>query len=335
MAAALRDLLASPLGARLGLESISTYRGAAPVQRLGTFVLALVRLLVWSLRGGRRVAHVHSAVRGSLYRKAVIVGLAKALGCRVVLHVHAGVGDIAAFDTRVGPLSRALFRGAFATADRVLSVSTAGAREIEARFGATNVLVVPNAAPFVDARRPTPRGGAMSVLYMGGFLDPAKGGRVLLEALRPLVERCPPARVVLAGPGEPPAEAHELLRSSAVTWAGWLDPDAKERLFSTAEVFVLPSLSEGLPVALLEAMAYARAIVATAVGGVPEVLDDGTDALLVPPGDPNSLVEAIVTLLEDRDRRRELGVAARERARRLNDGDVFAPLEALYKELAR
>ncbi len=334
----IRDLLASPLGSRFGLEAIPTYRGASRFGRLGTFVLALLRLLGWSLRGGRRVVHVHTAVRGSLYRKTVVVWLAKALGCRVLLHLHAGVGDIAAFDARIGRLARATFRGAFAASDRVVSVSAAGAREIEARFGAKDVIVVPNAAPFVDAQRraagPDDEAGTVSILYMGGFVDPAKGGRVLVQALSSLVERCPEARATLAGPGEPPMEAEEVLRSDAVTWAGWLDRGAKERLLSSAGVFVLPSLSEGLPVALLEAMAHARAIVATAVGGVPDVLDDGSEALLVPPGDPRSLAEAIASLVEDAERRRALGEAARERARRLNHREVFAPLEAVYQELS-
>ena len=334
----IRDLLASPLGSRFELEAIPTYRGASPLRRLGTFLLALVRLIGWSLRGGRRVVHVHTAVRGSLYRKAVVVRLAKALGCRVLLHLHAGAGDIAAFDARIGRLARAMFRGAFAASDRVLSVSAAGAREIEARFGAEDVLVVPNSAPFVDAQERAAgtddEGAGMSILYMGGFVDPAKGGRVLVEALSWLVERCPEARVTLAGPGEPPLEADEVLRSEAATWAGWLDPGAKERLLCSADVFVLPSFSEGLPVALLEAMAHARPIVATAVGGIPDVIDDGREALLVPPGDPRSLAEAIASLAENPERRRALGEAARERARRLNDREVFAPLEALYEEVS-
>jgi len=338
MAAVIRDLLASPLGSRFELGAIPTYRGAPPLGRLVTFTLALLRLLGWSLRGGRRVVHVHTAVRGSLYRKAVVVWLARALGCRVLLHLHAGAGDIAAFDARIGGLARALFRGAFAASDRVLSVSAAGAREVETRFGAKDVLVVPNAAPFVDvpqrAAGPDDQAATVSILYMGGFVDPAKGGCVLVRALASLVERCPQARAILAGPGEPPREAEEVLRSDAVTWAGWLDAVAKKRLLSSAEIFVLPSLSEGLPVALLEAMAHARPIVATAVGGVPDVLEDGSEALLVPPADPRSLAEAIASLIQDPGRRRALGRAARERARRLNDREVFAPLEALYEELS-
>ena len=101
------------------------------------------------------------------------------------------------------------------------------------------------------------------------------------------------------------------------------------------DVFVLPSLVEGLPLALLEAMYAGRACVATAVGGVPEVIKSGDNGLLVPPGDEVALVEAIATLVRSVDLRRRLGAAAR---RAVEDGFTEAAylesLKALYLELA-
>lgn len=338
MAAVLRGLTTSPLAARHSFAVIPTYRRPQAAPRLALFALSLARLVVWGLRRGPRVVHVHSAVRGSLYRKAVIVALAKILGCRVILHVHAGEGDIAAFDARIGGFARAGFRSTFAAADRVLSVSAAGARELEARFGAGDVLVVPNPAPPVvvkaDELTVEAESGVVQLLYLGGFLDPAKGARVLLDALPELLERCPTVAITLAGPGQPPVEVQERrLGAERVRWAGWLRRVDKERLLAGCHIFVLPSLSEGLPVALLEAMAHGRPIVASAVGGVPEILTDGTDALLVSAGAPAQLIEAIERLVGDPSLRRRLGDAARSRARLLNDRDVYASLEALYQHL--
>ena len=139
---------------------------------------------------------------------------------------------------------------------------------------AAQIEVVPNARPGVAGRSTaTPaRERVPRVAYLGGFANPAKGGDLLLEALG----RIPvdtPLRVTLAGPGEPPA-----LRSAAhegVEWVGWLDPEAKDRLLRAAEIFVMPSRSEGLPMALLEAMAYGMAVVATDVGGIGDALGRG------------------------------------------------------------
>ena len=335
MPAVLRDLVSSPLAEHHRLEIIPTYRGPQPVRRLAVFALALARLALWCLGPGPRLVHVHTAVRGSLYRKALVVALAKALRRPVILHVHAGAGDIEAFDARTGPLARAAFRRAFALADRVLSVSAAGARQLEQRLGAGPILVVPNAAPRVDV--PTEGadradGEGAKVVYVGGFADPAKGGRELVAALPRLLERRPGVRVTLAGPGELPPAARGLV-DGAVRWAGWVDGPAKDELFARCDVFVVPSVSEGLPVALLEAMAHGRAIVATRVGGIPEVLADGRDALLVPPAAPERLADAVAELAADPERRRRLGEAARARARRLTHEEVYGRLDALYREL--
>ena len=335
MPAVVRGLLASPLSEHYDQSAVATYRVVAPWRRHLLFVAAVARTALWCVRPGPRLLHIHTAVRGSLYRKAVLVALGRVLRRPVVLHLHAGAGDIAAFATRLGPLRRFAFRRTFALADRVLSVSRAGAAEIERRFGARAVRVVPNAAPRVGAAAPIPARQAATVLYLGGFDDPAKGGDVLVRSLPALLERVPGVRVQLAGPGAaPPALAPLSERHAGVRWLGWLDEAAKATAFRDADVVVLPSITEGLPVALLEAMAYGRAIVATRAGGLPEVLTDARDALLVPAGDPGALAEALIALVHDPERRAGLGAAARAQAERLNSEAVYRPLRDIYAQLA-
>jgi glycosyltransferase involved in cell wall biosynthesis len=88
-----------------------------------------------------------------------------------------------------------------------------------------------------------------------------------------------------------------------------------------------------MPVVLLEAMAYGRAIVATHVGGIPEVLTDGVDARLVAPGDPSALAAALSSLLGDERTRRRLGSNVRSRAAQLNETAVCTPLAELYEQV--
>ena len=336
MPAVLRALLASSLARSHRLEMITTYSTPSPLRRVAVFLRALLALALFCVGSGPRIVHLHTTVRGSLHRKAVCVALAKALRRPVILHVHSGVLDIEVFHSRLGPLRRALFARAFAAADRVLSVSGAGAAEVERRFGRPGIEVVPNAAPLVDL--PADADGAVGgveALYLGGFANPVKGGSVLLEALPAMLAAPGPApRVMMAGPGEPPPGAAGLLSGDGVRWDGWLDGDAKARALAGAQIFLLPSTSEGLPVALLEAMAHGRAIVASRAGGIPEVMTDGVDGVLVPPGDPLRLAEAVRALVADPDRRAALGIAARARAERLNEDEVSGRLDALYRELA-
>lgn len=263
-----------------------------------------------------------------MYRKALVVAVVKAMRRPVVLHVHAGSGDIDAFVDRLGPLRRATLRAAFAASDRVLSVSASSAGTLRARLIDAEVIVVPNAPPEIVPNVPRPEREEVEILYLGGFDNPVKGGAVLVEALPALLQRCPRARVLLAGPGQSPGGLPERAR-----WDGWLDETAKDRAFKRADLFAMPSLSEGLPVALLEAMARGLPIVVSRVGGVPEIVTDGADAVLVEAGDAAALADRLGDLVEDPERRRELGEAAIGRVRRLADDDVYGRLDAIYAEL--
>jgi glycosyltransferase involved in cell wall biosynthesis len=336
MTAMIEGLLSSPLADSYRLEMVATHRGPDPLgRRLVIYCAALWRLTWWSLRGRGEIVHVHVTVRGSMYRKAVCVLLAKALRRRVVLHVHSGPGDVAAFRARLGRASLALFQRALRRSDAVLAVSAASAAALEEAFGCAEVVVVPNAAP--------PGGGGEArwarerpplVVYLGGFENPVKGGDVMLGALG-RAEMAGLA-VVMAGPGDLPEAGSRLLAErSGVEWRGWLEAEDRDELMREADVFVLPSTSEGLPLALLEAMAGGLAIVATEVGGVPDVLKDGQEALLVAAGDAEDLADAVSRLAADAELRERLGRAACDRARRLNAEEVTGRLDELYRRLLR
>lgn len=331
MPAVVAEMLQSPLTERYRLEAIPTYRDRRPVRRLLRFARSLVVLARWCLRRGPRIVHVHVAVRGSLYRKAIVVAVVKLTGRPVVLHVHAGPGDIEDFVARLGPLRLSAFRLAFAASDRVLSVSASSAAALRRLITDVEITVVPNAPPLVAATdRVRQSDAGVHVLYLGGYDDPAKGGSLLAAALPTVLEGRSGVRFTLAGPGDAPSDL-----PAGATWRGWLDAKAKERALASADMFVLPSVSEGMPVALLEAMARGLAIVATRVGGVPEILTDGVDAVLVEPNDAEALAHAVGLVLDDLGLRRRLGEAAAERARKLADEDVYGRLDKVYAALVR
>lgn len=332
MRAVMQGLFASPLGERYRLEFVATHRGTGVAERLVVYCQALSRLTWWSLRGRGRVVHVHATVRGSMLRKSLVVLLARLLRRRVVLHMHSGPGDVVFERTKLGPGRVALFRRMFRRADVVLAVSAASARALEETYGARTVVVVPNPAPEVPPAPLPQNGGSPTVLYVGGFANPVKGGAELLAALA--APELAELRATLAGPGELPAEGEALLAERPrIEWRGWLGEEEREQALREAAIFILPSTSEGLPMALLEAMAWGRAIVATAVGGVPDVLSDGEDALVVPPSDPPALALALARLAADADLRSRLGPAARARATRLNAEEVTDRLDQIYRDL--
>ena len=333
MRASMRALFASRLGRNFELEFVITHQGSGAARRLAIYCGALARIAAWSLRGRGRIVHVHSTVRGSMYRKAGCVLLAKVLGRRVVFHLHSGPGDVESFRSRLGRPALAYLRLGFRAADVVLAVSEASAGALRVAFGAEAVLVVPNAVPEVaGGRSGAAQDAAPLAVYLGGFANPVKGGDVLLEALRsPAVS---PLRFVLAGPGEPPwGEGEPQSAAADFNWRGWLEADEKAQLLREADVFVLASTSEGLPMVLLEAMSCGLAIVATAVGGVPDVVEDGVEALVVAPGDPEALAAALGRLAGDPELRSRLGEAALGRSAEFSPEAVAGRLERIYREL--
>jgi glycosyltransferase involved in cell wall biosynthesis len=173
-----------------------------------------------------------------------------------------------------------------------------------------------------------------TVLGVVSRLDPAKGIDVLIRAM-PFVEN---ATLVIVGDGVERSFleglAEELGVSGRIIWAGYR-PDVYN-LLQAFDVFVQPSRFEGLPTTVLEAMAAGLPVVATAVGGTPEVVEDGVTGLLVPPAEPTALAQAINHLLGDPALRLTLGRAGRERAaKQFSVEKMVCQTEALYMELCR
>jgi glycosyltransferase involved in cell wall biosynthesis len=172
-----------------------------------------------------------------------------------------------------------------------------------------------------------------------GRLCDVKGQRELIEA----VARLPGARAVLVGADlEQGGLYEESLRQRAeelgvadrVVFAGYRDDAA--RVVAAADVFALPSWTEGLPLVVLEAMALGRPVVATNVGGTPELVADGETGLLVPPRDVDALTAALRRVLDDEGLRRKLGEAGRRRvAERFSLEAMTREVLAVYDEVTR
>ena len=168
-----------------------------------------------------------------------------------------------------------------------------------------------------------------------GSLYPVKGHRFLVDAMPSIVEACPRARFVLVGRGDQEVPLKEQVKKLGIeryVYFLGLRQDIS-RLLSIMDVFVLPSLSEGLSVATLEAMASARPVVATRVGGNPELVVDGETGMLVPSVDSHALANSIADLLLDRPRARIMGLRGRERVeKRFRMNMMVDEYRKLYEE---
>lgn len=152
-----------------------------------------------------------------------------------------------------------------------------------------------------------------------GRLVPEKGQHVLLQALAEVLRRGIAVQLTLAGDGADreslKTQARELRVAEAVRFAGATSHAETLRMCAEADVFALASFAEGIPVALMEAMALGVPCVSTMVAGIPELIRDGQDGVLVPPGNADALTEALVRLASDPALRRAYGESSRARVR--------------------
>lgn len=176
------------------------------------------------------------------------------------------------------------------------------------------------------------------VLIMVARFHPGKGHRVVLEAMRRLLPLHPQLKLICLGEGAAEAKLRSECEASGlmhnVRFLGY-QPNVPEWL-AAADVNVLPSFYEGLPLTVLEAMAAGLPTVASKVGGIPEAIEDGVSGFLVPPGDPEKLARAISILAGDAAVRNRMGNAARTRAARsfVLDQQVIST-EKMYLELCQ
>jgi glycosyltransferase involved in cell wall biosynthesis len=167
-----------------------------------------------------------------------------------------------------------------------------------------------------------------------GNFTPKKDHRTLLEATARVAPSHRGLRLVLVGTGPLERKLQHISESlgleDRVVFAGSRDDVAE--LLPAFDVFALSSRNEGLPISLLEAMAVGLPCVATSVGGVPEVITDGSEGLLVPPGDPAGLADALNKLLSDSSHRTSAGARAARTARRFDNAAAVRKIEELYRD---
>lgn len=296
---------------------------AAELAARGIPVTALHRRGFWDLG---LVARLQRAVRefrpdvvhGSLFLANLMAALDPRVGGKPALVLS----QRCSYEDTLNPPLRRLARWSHRRADRVIVNSQAAWREeIAAGFPPDRMVVVPNGVRCEGVRGDRANLGLPEgpLVVAVGTLDPVKGHRYLIEAWPRVRRDVPDAHLVLVGDGplrdDLPRLAAALGVGGSVRFAGFHSPASP--FVAACDVFVLPSVTEGMPNALLEAMCLGRAVVATRVGGVPELVDGGETGLLTPPRDSASLAAALGLLLVDGPRRAALGGAAAARARAL------------------
>lgn len=329
-------LMAAHPDPRIRITVVPTFMDSSVWRRLLVGVCGMLRAGWLVLRGDVDVLHVHLAHGGSVVRKALPLWAARLARVPSVIHGHSY--DFGGWFDRLPPLGQAIVRRAL-VADRWVVLGDRHVDEYANRLRLTDVPItvlhnaveIPHSAVAqsgvtrvhaVTLGRLGVRKGSYDVIAAVGALEEAVRGRL---------------RVTLAGDGEVDEVRAAVAAAGlgqTVDVVGWLGAVERDALLSTAQVFLLPSRDEGLPMALLEAMARGLAPVTTTVGSIGEVVSDGVTGLLVPANHPDRIAEALGDLVDDEYLRSRLGAAARCRAHDFRLDRWYEQLAQLWIDLS-
>ena len=310
-------LFGSELARRFELRHFQIGSEGREEGRLGTLariVASPFQLAAALARSGAEILHVNTSLSPKSYwRDLMYVAVAKLCGARVVYQVHGG---------SVADLWQPGLRATLRWPDAVVVLAQSELDEIRELVPQQNVALVPNAidcAPYLQLRRPAlaQAGVPLRLVHLGRLIR-SKGVFEMVEGLALARRQGVAAHLVIAGDGPAAAELREAVDrlglAAQVTFAGPTFGEAKVKLLGEAQVLVFPTYHrEGLPYALLEAMAAGLVPITTRVAAIPDVVTEGVHGLFVPPRDPQAIAQALITLDADRGSLARMGAASRER----------------------
>jgi glycosyltransferase involved in cell wall biosynthesis len=313
-------LLIEDTDSRFRLRLVPTYVDASLAVRLWTGISGILKASVLLLLGTADVLHVHYSLRGSVVRKSVPLFVARVRGVPTIIHCHSS--HFFTWLDRLSPLQRrAVYVALRADYSVVLGQSHLRESCVHLGFDESNTRILYNPV-VLPVTEPSPRTVTPLRMVSLGRLGANKGSYDLVRAIGLLPNEIRAnLRVTLAGDGEVD-RVRALVRANGlddiIDVVGWVGVTRRDQLLAESAIFVLPSYSEGLPMAVLEAMANGVVPVTTAVGAIPEVVTHGVNGVLVTPGDPGQLAAALQSLIVDAELRDRLATAAYARARELD-----------------
>ncbi len=319
MATVLKDLQNSSLSEQVQLECFNTFKTTPEGRSLFAAVSSKLTLwLRWTrllLGKQKTIVHIHTCSGFTFFLDSVLVCLAKCLSKPVVLHIHG-----ARFDQFLNELNPALFKYAqwlMARCHHIIVLSEWWRQTLQQKLGDLPFCIVENGVPIPDLSEVKQKNKKerVQILFLGNLCE-RKGVWDLILAMQNVESAC----LNFVG-GEEDAgiflkleqQIKENNLTDKIKLLGPQFGDAKIAFLQKADIFVLPSYAEGLPISLLEAMAYALPVIVTPVGGIPVAVTDQQEGIIVNAGQVEELTNALNRLISDRGLADKMGTAARKR----------------------
>lgn len=307
---------------------ISSYIDKRVFFKILFFVFALVRFLFNLSRA--KIVHIHFSEPNSAMRKSIFLSIAYFFKKRIILHFHAFSPE-----TTIYGKHKSLYKRMFKKSDVIIGLSKIWEEHIKTLTDDPNkIMVVYNPCPTVLMQHGFQK--EKNILF-AGTLNMRKGYLDLIEAFSLIAKKYPDWKVIFAGNGEI-EEGEKRCKSlnviDQVYFTGWISGKDKEQIFQTASIFCLPSYAEGFPMAVLDAWSYGLPVITTPVGGLPDVLKHGENAMVFEPGDIESLSKNLEELINNHKLREKLSRESLIFSKnQFNIDNIAKQLDSIYSDL--
>ncbi|MGQ9881974.1 MAG: glycosyltransferase family 4 protein [Armatimonadota bacterium] len=318
------------------IHHIATMRDGSRWRKMFVFLSAAVRLVVLLLTKRVHLVHIHFASHASTWRKSLLAMLTHLAGKPYILHAHGG--GFRDFYFRQPRLLQRWIARMLRGSHRLVTLSEEWKQYYQHTFRLPleRVVVLPNPV-LLPTKLPNRSHRSTVTLLFLGRMGHIKGSMRVVQAVRILPEEVRArTRLILAGDGDVDSvrrAVNEMGMERGVTVMDWVTAEQRNALLAGADVLVLPSLNEGLPMSVLEAMSWGLPVIASPVGGIPEVVKDGYNGLLVPATDIPAISAAIGQLVEDEPLRLQMGENARTSVEGLDISCYWQNLRSLYQSV--
>jgi glycosyltransferase involved in cell wall biosynthesis len=275
------------------------------------------------------IVHIHMASRRSTFRKAKYIKLAKKHNKKIVLHIH-GAGYKNFYD-ECDEKKKKYVRDILALCDRIIVLSEEWYDFFKNLVEQEKLVVVYNSIVVPDDFEKNIN--TNSILFLGR-IGKRKGIYDLIEVIEKVIPKYPNLKLYIGGDGEV-EKLKKIIKErnleNNVEYIGWTSGEKKNNFLRNVSFYILPSYNEGMPMSVLEGMAYKNITISTNVGGIPKVIEHEKNGIIIEPGDKEKMEMYILHLLEDEKFRKKLSDEARKTiVEKFNIEVIIKKLEEIY-----
>jgi len=304
----------SELEKQYNVKYIESYCDGSKVKKILKAVGAYILFLKEMMENKPDLVHIHSSFGGSFYRKLPFVYMASIFKIPVINHIHGS--EIANLYINAGRKKKRLVEKCFDKCKYLVVLSEEGKDNLRVVKTKTPKIVIENYSTIHKECLKRKNHNDKNILFLG-FITELKGCFDVPEIAKKVIEQNNHVKFILAGSGEIEKLQGIIMEKSIsqyFSFTGWVKKAEKENLLENADIFLLPSYTEAMPMSILEAMGYGLPIVTTNVGGIPQLVEEGKNGYMTKPGNIDGFVKAILELIGNDELIYDMGKESIEKA---------------------